>query len=73
MREALSVATLGLAVSARAAADARFEVTYPSPASAGPFPGRPFAPVARTVASRGGDREPRQGMQDRMKTAKNLH
>jgi hypothetical protein len=59
MREALLVAALGLAVSAGAAADARFEVTYPSSASAGPLTGRVFAAVARTLAARGGDREPR--------------
>jgi len=72
MREALSAAALALAVSAGAAVDRRFEIS-PSSMSAGPLPGRLFAAVARTLAARGGDREPRHGMQDWVKTAQNPH
>jgi hypothetical protein len=72
MREALSVANSGLAVSAGGAAR-RLEISYASSASAGPPTGRVFATMERTVAARGGDREPRRGMQDWMNTTHNPH
>jgi hypothetical protein len=57
MRKILLV-TQGLAVSARAAADTRFEIS-PSSAIAGPLTGWPGVMIARNLAARGGDREPR--------------
>jgi hypothetical protein len=58
MRKALSVAGLGLAVPAGAAADTRWEIACPSSASAEPLTRRLFTTDARIPGARGGDREP---------------
>jgi hypothetical protein len=68
MLKTLPAAVLGmLAVSAALAADARFEISYPAAANAGPLTGRVFVMITRTLtpetggrgAGRGGEREPR--------------
>ncbi|HUI54822.1 MAG TPA: alpha/beta hydrolase-fold protein [Bryobacteraceae bacterium] len=48
------------AASAALAADTRFEISYPASANAGPITGRVFVMITRTLAGRGGEREPRQ-------------
>jgi hypothetical protein len=54
MRKALLVAALGLAVSAGAAADTRFEISYPSSANAGPLTAG-CRVITRTLAARAGE------------------